>query len=87
MATSYLRADSVRANPSLQSPNLRIAISAALKRHGIPPTRFGRDAVGDPRFVLDLRNGREPRPKMEQRVREFIAMLEAELQYEGAGNA
>jgi hypothetical protein len=79
MATSYLRADSVRANPSLQSPNLRIAISVALRRHGIPPTRFGRDAVGDPRFVLDvMRYEREPRPKTEARVRAYIASLDGE---------
>jgi hypothetical protein len=87
MANTALGAESVRANPKPQSGNLWIAISTALRRHGIPPSRFGRDAVGDPRLVGDLRNGREPRPKMEQRVRTFIAMLDAELEYEGVGNA
>lgn len=36
------------------------------------PTRFGREALGDPRFVFDLRRGREPRPRTVQRVRDFL---------------
>ena len=40
-------------------------------RH-IPPTRFGREAVGDPRFVFDLRRGREPRPATVRRVCKFL---------------
>ena len=36
------------------------------------PTRFGRDAVGDPRVVFDLRRGREPRPQTVARVRAFL---------------
>ena len=36
------------------------------------PTRFGREVVGDPRFVLDLRNGREPRPPTVRRVRAYL---------------
>lgn len=38
----------------------------------IPPTRFGREAMGDPRFVFDLRNGREPRPGTVERVMAFL---------------
>lgn len=45
-----------------------------LRIRDIPPTRFGRDAMGDPRFVFDLRNGREPRP---QTVRRVLAFLES----------
>ena len=37
------------------------ALSAA--HAASPPTRFGREAVSDPRFVFDLRNGRELREK------------------------
>ena len=33
-----------------------------------PPTRFGREAVGDSRFVFDLRAGREPREATIQKV-------------------
>ena len=36
------------------------------------PTRFGREVVGDPRFVFDLRKGREPRPLTVARVRAFL---------------
>jgi hypothetical protein len=39
--------------------------------HGTP-TRFGREAACDPRFVFDLRRGREPRPRTEARVIAFI---------------
>ena len=43
-----------------------------LRRSGTPPTRFGRDAVRDPRFVFDLRRGREPREPMLRRVSDFL---------------
>lgn len=45
-----------------------------LRQSDVAPTRFGRDAVGDPRFVFDLRNGRDPRPGTIARV---IAYLES----------
>lgn len=45
-----------------------------LRQNDTAPTRFGRDAVGDPRFVFDLRNGRDPRPGTIARV---LAYLEA----------
>lgn len=43
-----------------------------LKRTGMAPTRFGRDAVNDPRLVGDMRNGREPGPRMTNRILAFI---------------
>lgn len=39
-----------------------------LRETGMAPTRFGRDVAGDPRLVLDMRNGREPRPKTAARI-------------------
>ncbi|MHC5655991.1 hypothetical protein [Stappia sp. ICDLI1TA098] len=33
-------------------------------------TRFGREMVNDPRFVFQLRKGREPRSSVRQRVLE-----------------
>jgi hypothetical protein len=45
-----------------------------LRQSDVAPTRFGREAVGDPRFVFDLRNGRDPRPTTIARV---LAYLEA----------
>ena len=46
-----------------------------LRRSDVPPARFGREALGDPRFVFDLRNGCEPRPRTIERI---IAYLEQE---------
>lgn len=43
-----------------------------LKSSNMPAARFGREAVKDPRFVFDLRNGREPRPRTVERVRAFL---------------
>ena len=43
-----------------------------LRVSNTPATRFGREAMRDPRFVADLRNGREPRPGTVQRVKEFL---------------
>ena len=43
-----------------------------LRQNGTPPTRFGREVLGDPRFVFDLRNGRDPRPVTVDRVRAFL---------------
>jgi hypothetical protein len=44
-----------------------------LRAAALAPSRFGRDVAGDPRFVFDLRRGREPRPAMAARVRAAIA--------------
>jgi hypothetical protein len=60
------------------SVSLLIAIEKHLRRSGTPPTRFGREAVGDPRFVLDLRNGREARAKTAARVSAYLAQIQAE---------
>ena len=51
-------------------------IEIHLRRTGIPPTRFGRDVVRDPRFVLDLRNGREPRPATARKVAAYLELAE-----------
>lgn len=47
-------------------------IEKFLRRTGLTPTRFGRLAASDPRLVTDLRNGREPRRRMVQRVEHFM---------------
>lgn len=44
-----------------------------LRQHDIPQTKFGRLAIGDPRLVGDLRNGRELRPVTQARVEAFMA--------------
>jgi hypothetical protein len=41
-----------------------------------PPTRFGREVLGDSRFVFDLRDGREPRYATVERVLAFLSARE-----------
>lgn len=47
-------------------------IEQFLRRTGMPATKFGRLAARDPRFVHDLRKGREPRRRTERRVEHFM---------------
>ncbi|MDX3910728.1 MAG: hypothetical protein QHC67_13055 [Sphingobium sp.] len=47
-------------------------IEVFIREHDIPPTRFGRESVRDPRLVLDMRNGREPGQRMKSRVEHFM---------------
>ena len=51
---------------------LLYAVEKFLRQTQIAPTRFGREAVGDPRFVFDLRRGREPRIGTVRRVQAFL---------------
>ncbi len=43
-----------------------------MREHDMAATKFGRLAAHDPRFVLDLRMGRIPRPATEERTRAFM---------------
>ena len=43
------------------------------------PSRLGRDAVGDPNFVTNLRDGRQPRQSTLERVIAFIEREEARI--------
>ena len=43
-----------------------------LRSSGMAPTRFGRNAVGDPRLVFDMRKGRELRPETAARVLAYV---------------
>jgi len=47
-------------------------IEKFLTATGMAAILFGRLAVRDPRFVLDLRMGREPRKRTEGRVEHFM---------------
>lgn len=49
-------------------------IERHLRISGIPATRFGRDVLHDPRFVHDLRNGRQPRTRTIQRITAYLAV-------------
>ena len=52
-------------------------IERYLRASNTPPARFGRETVRDPRFVFDLRAGREPRPETERRVIDWLESREA----------
>jgi hypothetical protein len=54
------------------SVHLLRTIEIFLRSSGVPATRFGRDAINDPRFVFDLRRGREPGPKTIARIVDFL---------------
>ena len=47
-------------------------IEQHLKESGTTPSRFGRDAVRDPRLVHDLRRGREPGTSLIARVCAYL---------------
>lgn len=55
-----------------------------LRRKRMTPTRFGREAVGDPNFVQDLRDGREPRSRTVKRV---TAYIEAQASHDQSSEA
>jgi hypothetical protein len=55
----------------MSRPLLR-RITSFLEESGLPPTLFGRLAVGDPRLVSDLRAGRECGHAMVKRVERFM---------------
>ncbi len=48
-----------------------------MREHDIPATKFGRLAANDPRFVLDLRMGRIPRPATEARTMQWMTNFQA----------
>ena len=52
--------------------SLLVAIDRYLRGTGMPPTKFGRLAVNDPRLVGDLRRGRQPGRALAARVEAFI---------------
>jgi len=47
-------------------------IEKFLEETAMPSTKFGRLAAHDPRFVLDLRNGRNPRARTCSRIERFM---------------
>lgn len=50
-----------------------IEVEDFLSSRKVEPTKFGREALGDPNFVRDLRNGRRIWPETAEKVRNFIA--------------
>jgi len=52
--------------------HLLFRIKRHLRRTGLTPTRFGRLAVNDPRFVEDLERGRQVRDATARRVHAWL---------------
>lgn len=52
--------------------HLLTRIHRHLRRTGTSPSAFGRCVMGDPRFVHDLRRGREPRLGTEARIHAWL---------------
>jgi hypothetical protein len=50
-------------------------IERFLRQSEMPPTRFGRIAVNDPRLVGDLRRGREPGARVVARIEATLTSL------------
>ena len=46
----------------------RAKVEGYIEGRGISPTQFGKRFAGDPLFVFQLRNGREPRFSTRQRI-------------------
>lgn len=57
--------------------SLLIRINRCLLATNMPPTKFGRLAINDPRLVKDLRRGRELRARTRARVEALLTELHA----------
>lgn len=51
---------------------LIMIVERFLRESGMAATTFGRCALGDPRFVFDLRQGREPGHRVRCRAEHFM---------------
>ncbi len=66
---SYVQAFVMKTDP----PPLVAEIDAFLTDHAMSPITFGREAMRDPHFVRDVRNGRRTFRETEQKVRQYMA--------------
>ena len=57
---------------------LLLRIERYLRARKMAPTRFGRDAVGDPWLVSDLRDGRVLRGSTAARIEAYLDHFEVE---------
>ena len=62
-------------------------VETFLSETGMAPTRLGREAVGDPRFVFDLREGRAPSARLMDQVSDFIDRQRAGAKPQQAASA
>jgi len=59
---------------------LLASIKAFLVRHNMAPTRFGRDATGEPQLIDSIEKGRSPSLNTLQRIAAFMKAKDDELQ-------
>ena len=59
--------------------NVTSRVERLLRKSGIKPSQFGREAMNDPRFVRDLRNGRQLRPETEARLSAWLDAAESRM--------
>lgn len=64
----------------MQNPTqiLLAEIEAFLDRHDMHPTCFGLGAINDGRVVFNMREGRDLRWKTQERIRAYMARVDAE---------
>lgn len=53
---------------STEIETFKTKVEQYIAEHGVSPTRFGIDFARDPRFVFQLRDGREPRTTVRNRI-------------------
>ena len=63
---------------------LLLRVERHLRAGRIPPSRFGRDAMGDPQFVFDLRDGRILQRRTIRKLSAYLDSVEAQTAGEGA---
>ena len=51
----------------------RETVEHFITANGLTPTNFGKEFAGDPVFVFQLRNGREPRSETRRRILDAMA--------------
>jgi tRNA-dihydrouridine synthase len=58
---------------------LLLKIERHLRARRMSPTRFGREAVGDPNLISQLKDGREPRSATVARILDYLERNESEV--------
>ncbi len=53
--------------------NILYDVERFLKQTGMPASQFGRMVARDPCLVRDMRNGREPRPRLRANIASHLA--------------
>jgi hypothetical protein len=58
---------------NIAHPDLLAEIAKFCDRTGLSVAAFGKEAMGDPRFVYDLKAGRQCLPRTVEKARAYIA--------------